>query len=199
MTENEAIILNNMREHFDRLIEFPEDQWARVSPYLSVKTVGAKLSLQAVGEKSTHHYFIVEGLVRFYYITPNGKEVNKGFYKKNHIVGSLSAVILDEPCRFGIQTLEPSVLVAIDLAAIRPISNGIPAWQRLHNYSCEMMLIRNERREAELLTMTTKQRFRQFMKNFPDLMERIPQYHIASYLGITPVALSKYKKKWLEE
>ena len=47
--------------------------------------------------------------------------------------------------------------------------------------------------------MTAKQRFLQFVRNFPDYLERIPQYHIASYLGITPVALSKYKKQWLKD
>ncbi|CAA0093277.1 Uncharacterised protein [Zhongshania aliphaticivorans] len=198
MTMTEQQILANMRQHFDQLLDFPEDQWKLTLPHLSVKTVPAKYSLQSVGEKSTRHYYIVDGLVRFYYITPDGKELNKGFYKNNHIVGSLSAIILDEPCRFAIETLEPSTLVSIDLGGISATATDTsPAWQRLHKYSCEMMLIRNERREAELLTMTTKQRFQQFVRNFPDLFERIPQYHIASYLGITPVALSKYKQQWL--
>jgi CRP-like cAMP-binding protein len=59
------------------------------------------------------------------------------------------------------------------------------------------MLIRNERGETELLTMTAKQRFLQFNRNFSEYHGRIPQYHIASYLGITPAALSKHKKQWL--
>lgn len=198
-TTDHNIILEKMRQHFDRLIEFPLDQWEAIKPYLAVKEVAAKHCLQAVGTRSTHHYFIVEGLVRFYYLTPEGKELNKAFYKKDHIVGSLSAVILNEPCRFAIETLEPSVLVEIDLAALRISTLDTPAWERLLSYSYQMMLIRNERREAELLTMTAKQRFQQFVRNFPDLLERIPQYHIASYLGITPVALSKYKQQWLED
>lgn len=199
MTVVEQNILENMRQHFDRIFEFPPEPWEKMKPWLSVKEVGAKHSLQAVGEKSTHHYFVVEGLVRFYYLTPEGKELNKGFYKKNHIVGSLSAMILNEPCRFSIETLEPCLLVEIDLVGIQSNMSDSPAWQRLNLHSAQMMLIRNERREAELLTMTTKQRFQQFVRNFPDLFERIPQYHIASYLGITPVALSKYKHQWLEK
>jgi CRP-like cAMP-binding protein len=188
-----------MRQHFDQLIEFPQDEWESFLPCLAVKEVAAKHCLQVIGEKTTHHYFIAEGLVRFYYITPEGKELNKGFYKNNHIVGSLSAVILDEPCRFSIETLEPSILVEIDLSLMRALAPEMPSWQRLHLYSCQMMLIRNERREAELLTLTAQQRFQQFVRNFPDLLERIPQYHIASYLGITPVALSKYKQQWLQD
>ncbi|NKI15884.1 Crp/Fnr family transcriptional regulator [Spongiibacter sp. KMU-166] len=197
MAPDEHIVLNGMRQHFDQLFNFPPDEWEGFLPCLRVKEVAAKHCLQVAGEKSTHHYFIADGLVRFYYITPEGKELNKGFYKNNHIVGSLSAAILDEPCRFAIETLEPSVLVEIDLGLMRTLAPKMPVLQRLHLHSCEMMLIRNERREAELLTMTARQRFLQFVRNFPDLLERIPQYHIASYLGITPVALSRYKKQWL--
>lgn len=191
--------LETMHQHYDQLVGFPRDEWERMLPNLKVCQVGSKHLLQAIGEKSTHNYFVADGLVRFYYITPDGKELNKGFYGKNHIVGSLSASILDEPCRFAVETLEPSVLVEINLAGLRGFTEQSPAWQRLYQHSVEMMLIRNERREAELLTMTAQQRFRQLVRNFPDYLERIPQYHIASYLGITPVALSKYKKQWLEE
>ncbi|OUR97567.1 hypothetical protein A9Q81_12890 [Gammaproteobacteria bacterium 42_54_T18] len=194
----EASALTAMHRHYDQLVTFPLDEWEMLRYHLTVKTVNEKYTLQPIGEKSTKNFFLVKGLVRYYYLTPEGKELNKGFYSSNHMVGSLSAAILDEPCRFGIETLEPCVLVELDLVGLRSCSERNPAWQRLYLHSCEMMLIRNERREAELLTMNAKQRFQQFVRNFPDYLERIPQYHIASYLGVTPVALSKYKKQWLE-
>jgi len=194
----EASALTAMHRHYEQLVTFPLDEWEMFRSHLTVKTVTEKYTLQPIGKKSTKNFFLAEGLVRYYYLTPEGKELNKGFYSRNHIVGSLSAAILDEPCRFGIETLEPSVLVELDLVGLRSCSEQSPAWQRLYLHSCEMMLIRNERREAELLTMNAKQRFQQFVRNFPDYLERIPQYHIASYLGVTPVALSKYKKQWLE-
>ncbi len=190
--------LNLMYCELNRQVEFSSVEWQQLSSLLTVKSVPAKFSLQNVGAYCSRHYFIVQGLTRLYYISPEGKELNKGFSGENYIVGSLSAVVLNEPCRFAVETLEPCLVVEIPVN-LGDYMDDASSWDRLFNHSCQMMMARNERREAELLTMTTKQRFLQFVRNFPGYLERIPQYHIASYLGVTPVALSKYKKQWLEE
>ena len=174
-------------------------EWQVLEDKLQVKTLAAKTRLLNAGVIAQKHHFVCEGLVRLFYTTPEGKELNKAFYSGGYIVGSLSALILDEPCRFSIETLEPSVVVELPLQQLGSLIAPGNGWDRLMNYSFKMMLVRNERREAELLTMTAKQRFLQFVRNFPEYLERIPQYHIASYLGITAVALSKYKAQWLSE
>lgn len=191
--------LEKMRQSFDRQVGMPDDEWQKIEPLVNVRQVPAKFTLQEAGSIATHHFFVAEGLVRFYYITPDGKELNKGFYGENYIAGSLSAMIMNEPNRFAVETLEPCIIIDLPLKQIYELTGSGSAWERLVNHCCRLMLVRNERREAELLTMTTKQRFLQFVRNFPGYLERIPQYHIASYLGITPVALSKYKKQWLED
>ncbi|WP_423894855.1 Crp/Fnr family transcriptional regulator [Candidatus Pelagadaptatus aseana] len=191
--------MEQMRQAFDRQVGMPDDEWLQLEPLVNVREVPAKYTLQKIGSVATHHYFVVKGLVRFYYITPEGKELNKGFYGEDYIAGSLSAMIMEEPNRFAIETLEPSIVIDLPLKQIHAVSGPGTAWERLVNHCCQLMLVRNERREAELLTLTAKQRFLQFVRNFPGYLERIPQYHIASYLGITPVALSKYKKQWLAD
>ncbi|NIB38205.1 Crp/Fnr family transcriptional regulator [Pseudomaricurvus alkylphenolicus] len=194
----EETALQAMQQRYHELVSFPQEDWDRLRPYLSVKVVDEKHCLQAIGKKSSKLYFLVDGMVRFYYITPEGKEYNKGFYGKNNTIFCLSSFILDEPSGFGIETLEPSVIVEASLAKVRAHIFHCPAWQRLHLYCCEKMLVHHERRETELLTMSAQQRFQRFVRNFPGYLDRIPQYHIASYLGITPVALSKFKHQWME-
>lgn len=176
-----------------------DKEWLEVAPLLKIKNVGNKHSLQEAGAVVDKHYFQLNGLVRFFYLTPNGKESNKAFYGGGHLIGSLSAIILNEPSRYAIETLEPCQLVEFPTAIMRPRYSDTGGWQQHFSYCCQTMLIRNERREAELLTLSAKDRFLQFASNFPDYMQRIPQYHIASYLGITPVALSKYKNEWLKD
>lgn len=176
----------------------PDFDLGEIFHSLKVMHVDAKHNLQAIGQPITDHYYIAKGLVRLFYLTPNGKELNKAFYGESHIVGNLSAVILNEQSRFAVETLEPCTLVKLPMDRLQEHYKNSPPWQALFNYGCQMMLIRNERREAELLTMNARQRFLQFTRNFPEYLERIPQYHIASYLGITPEALSKYKKQWLD-
>lgn len=192
-------VLADLFRDLQQWVGLSEADWQLMEAQLDVRQVGTRHRLQEIGQPVTQHYYIVSGLVRLFYLSPDGKELNKGFYSARHIVGNLSAVILDEASRFAIETLEPSTLVSFPFAGLMPLRERCVGWERLFNYGCQMMLVRNERREAELLTLSAKARFLQFVQNFPDYLERIPQYHIASYLGITPVALSRYKKQWLEE
>jgi len=197
MFENTSV-LNAMQRHLSLELGQPDFDLGDISQTLEVVQVDAKHNLQAIGQPITEHYYVTKGLVRLFYLTPEGKELNKAFYGENHIVGNLSAVILNENSRFAVETLEPCTLVKLPMDRLQECYKNSAPWQSLFNYGCQMMLIRNERREAELLTMNARQRFLQFTRNFPEYLERIPQYHIASYLGITPEALSKYKKQWLK-
>lgn len=203
MTEGEKAhkkeLLAAVHRELRARVELSDEDWARIEPHLQIHQTEAKQSLQAVGESVSRHYFLLRGLVRFYYLSPEGKELNKAFYAEGSIVGNLSALILNEPSRFAIETLEPSVMVVFPFAPLKQLVSDCPGWDRLFNYGCQMMLLRNERREAELLTLSAAERFRQFVQNFPRALERIPQYHIASYLGITPEALSRFKRQWLLE
>ena len=186
-----------MYQRLSDKVRVSQADWEIIQHYLSVRMVPAKSCLQTPGSAVKNHYFINQGLVRLFYITPEGKDINKGFYREDDIVGSLSGLILKEPSRFGIETIEPCTLVDIDLRDFGTLLEKCEGWSRIFNHSCQMMLIRNERREAELLTLSSKARFLQCLKNLGSDMERIPQYHIASYLGITPAALSRYKNQWL--
>lgn len=194
---NVSDVISSMYETLCRKIGISAADWEVMKNYLRVVQVPAKYCLQNIGEPVKYHYFMTSGLVRLYYITSDGKDINKGFYSEGAIAGNLSGLILGEPSRFGIDTIESSVLVELDLSNFETLMATCPGWATMFHYSCERMLIRNERREAELLTMSAQERYLQFCKNFKHEIERIPQYHIASYLGITPVALSRYKKQWL--
>lgn len=184
-------------QELQRRVGMPRSDWAQLKAHCKVREVPAKYCLQEIGQTASHCHFIVSGLVRYYY-NKQGKELNKAFYKEGWPVGNLSAMIMEEPSRFAIETLEPCILIQYAVKDRHTLAEQYPSWGQFFSRSCELMLVRNERREAELLTSSSRERYLQFLKNFPDFEQRIPQYHIASYLGITPVALSKYKKQWLE-
>jgi CRP-like cAMP-binding protein len=191
--------LTCMYEYLHQQFGLSKASWEQFLPEMTVVHAETKCQLQEAGQLVTQFYFLVEGLVRFYYVTPDGKESNKAFYAENNIVGSLSALILNEPCRFTVETMESCTLVALPYEPKGDIWQVSSEWQYVFNRCCQLMLVRNERREAELLTLSAKQRYLQFVQNFPHYIDRIPQYHIASYLGVTPVALSKYKNQWISD
>lgn len=197
LNHQNSAALESFYSEVDRWVGMPKAEWNLLLPYMKVVRFEAKVVLQSIGASVSVFNFLYSGLVRYYYLNDKGQERNKAFYREMWPVGNLSAVIMEECSRFAIETLEPTVSVQYSIDALKNIMQQSPAWTRLFNRSCQLMLVRNERREAELLSDSTKDRYLQFLKNFPDLDGRIPQYHIASYLGITPVALSRYKSKWL--
>ena len=185
-----------MFQAFNRITPMPAELFGQFANELALENHPKNHLLLSAGSLSDASYFLLSGLVRFYYTTEDGQEFNKAFYNEGQIVGALSSIILQEPSRYSIETLEPcQVLVIPDKIYNNYVQKDL-AWERLFSQCCQMMLVRNERREAELLLKAPKDRYIQFVRNFPDIVQRISQYHIASYLGITPVALSRSRAKW---
>lgn len=176
----------------------PND-WTRIDAICEIREVDRKIDLQRQGDDPEYCYFVSEGLLRFYYATESGKELNKCFYSEGDFAADFSANYLKRPSRFSIATIEPSVLVLVPIAEYLEVTADSPDLKLLSEQAMNTLMVRNERREEELLTLSAKERFRKFATNFPTYMERVPQHHVASYLGVTPEFLSKHKKLWLHE
>lgn len=143
--------------------------------------------------------YILEGLIRIYYIDQSGNEVNQHFYQANEVIAPVSAILSEEPCQYFIQALEPTQLMLADYNDLYTAGAENPEWLRLEIKMLQTVFVKNARREARLLLGNAEQRYRWFCKAYPELLERLPQYHIASFLGITPVSLSRLRKKAAEE
>lgn len=206
------MIANDKQQNTDRCMQFlnkalqeNSERWGsgavidtqNISSISEVIHVERNTDLQHRGEKVRYSYFIVQDLLRFYYISEQGKELNKGFYHEKHFVCDYSAFYLNQASRLSIGTIEPSVLVRTPATKLQVVLENSPEFQFLSEQAMNTLMIRNERREEDLLTLSAKERFLKFVANNPGYADRIPQRHIASYLGIPPEALSKFKKQWL--
>ena len=138
---------------------------------------------------------ILEGLLRVYYIDQAGNEVNQHFYQANEVFAPISAIISNEPCQYYIQVLEPVKLMLADYNELYEVASENPDWLRLEIKMLQTVFLKNAKHEAQLLMGNGEQRFKWFRKEYPELLERLPQYHVASFLGITPVSLSRLRKK----
>jgi CRP-like cAMP-binding protein len=151
--------------------------------------------LVRAGEPSNHLYYLHTGLLRLYYTTPDGKERNKAFYGPGHSLGAASAAITGSTAPFSIQALEPSHLVRVDFDALYANAHRHPQLSRAVIQLLSGAFIRNEQREAMLLTRNAEQRYQWLCENEPELLQQLPQFHIASYLGVDAVSLSRLKRK----
>lgn len=161
---------------------------------MRLREVARDAHLVRAGETSPHVFFIAEGLLRLYYTTPDGRERNKAFYGEGSMVGAVSAAIRAQPSAFSIQALEPARLIQAEFPLLYHNAHAHAVTARTVIDLLSEAFIRNERREAMLLTLGAEDRYRWLQDCEPELLERVPQFHLASYIGIDPVSLSRLKR-----
>lgn len=151
--------------------------------------------LFSTGDRPDVLYFIQSGLVRFFYLTDDGKEFNKNFVAAGSVVTSLSTFLSGVPSPFFTQALEDTVTIALPMEFVRRQVEADIYWERLLSRSVAMLALKKEQREASFLLQDAGARYEAFLDDFSDLAPRLPQYHVASYLGVTPVALSRIRAR----
>jgi CRP-like cAMP-binding protein len=187
--------LEQFKNSVDKMVSVPEEEWEYFVQHLAERTFEKNDYLVRAGDVAHNFYFIVTGLVRFFYCTEDGKEFNKHFAMENGFAGSFHSLVLNVPCGFFIQALEKTETILLPNRVLNEFYDRHACWERLGRKHAENLVLIKEAREKELLLDSLEVRYRRFLKEFPGLADRIPQYHIASYLGVTDVALSRIRKK----
>ncbi|SFD38777.1 Crp/Fnr family transcriptional regulator [Pseudoalteromonas denitrificans] len=185
----------HLKTVFEKKIDCHFNDWSAFSEKFHLKTFTTNEHWIKAGEFCDDMCFILKGILRVYYIDRSGNEINQHFYQANEVLSPISALISDEPCQYYIQALEPCELMLANYHDLNNISIVQPQWLQLEVKLLQTVFIKNAKREAQLLLGNAEQRYKWFLKEFPELNEKLPQYHIASFLGITPVSLSRLRKK----
>lgn len=183
-----------LKKVFNTYTPIPDDEWEYAAESITIKKFKKNEYLLTAGTVATHSFIILKGIVRIYYITDSGKEFNRGFVMENNLVGSIGSMIKSLPSRFYIQALEDTEAGLLWRSKIEELYKRHICWERLVRLIAENSLIQIEARESKKLD-SPKERYLRFIDKHPDILYRLPQYHIASYLGITDVALSRLRKK----
>jgi len=147
------------------------------------------------GDKNDCLYYVSTGLLKAYYVSHQGKENIKSFIKKNNVIGSLSAAHKGQACTFNLIALEDVVLFRFKFEQL------FTAAHQSHEVAKQLidtllsLSMKKEQREYEFLMLSAEQRYMSFVKQEPELAQQLTQNDVARYLGITPVALSRIKKR----
>lgn len=139
--------------------------------------------------------FVVRGALREYYADADGAEHNKAFAFAGDFTGSYADLLARAPSATSIQALRASLLLVFDFPAFLSLSEREPAWMRLRCLAAERLLVRKVERERVLMSHNPAQRYAQLRKHWPELESKVSQRHVASYLGITPVTLSRVRAR----
>jgi CRP-like cAMP-binding protein len=149
------------------------------------------------GEVQKNLYFITKGIIRNYIENSKGEIKIFNFRSESMVVTGYASYNYEDNLKslVNVQCLEDCVLIKVPFDAINYVINHIKLGDRLGRFMAEAHVVQMMQYVIQRDTMTIIERLENIDKNFPNIHQRVPQYMIASYLGITPVHLSNLKKK----
>ncbi len=139
-------------------------------------------------------YFIEKGLLRFF-IEKDDREITFDFAFANNFTSGYSSFLKREPSLYTIQALTNTCLWRIEYNDLQLVYNGSEKSQMIGRLAAEQLFIRKTNRELSFLTLSAEERYLKLLNEQPDMIQQIPLKYLASYIGITPQALSRIRKR----
>ena len=176
-------------------IQLTEEEEKILTSFLLYKKYKKRQFFLQEGDVCRYQAYVLSGCFRTYYIDKEGKEINLMFSSESWWIGDLASYIVKDPSRINIEALEASEILALEKQHIDVLFQKIPKLERFFRILFQNALIASQNRLINNLTLSAKENYLTFKEKYPGFDQRIPQYHIASYLGITPEFLSQIRKQ----
>jgi len=181
------------RNALDEIHPLSNDCWGEIEHFFYVSELSQKEYFSKEGQLIRELGFILDGILRIYYLNSKGEEWNKHFLQKNDFVAS--SVSPQKKSITNIQALTKTTILCIPYFELEKIAIQYKELTLFIKKLAFSYLEQKQVREISLLSEDATSNYLNFVKNYPDFENKIQHYHIASYLGITPTQLSRLRKK----
>ena len=188
-------ILENIAKHVSLT---PEEETLFLSK-TETKQFKTKTILLSAGEVATCTYFVNSGILRSFNINDNIIEHVLHFACEGWWIGDMYSYISEKPGNLFIEVLEDAEVVIITKENQQQLYQEIPKLERFFRILAENSLVAHQERLMDNLSLTAEERFEKFCFKYPTLIQKVPQKHIASYIGVTPEFFSKMKSRMLKK
>ncbi|MBS1639906.1 MAG: Crp/Fnr family transcriptional regulator [Bacteroidetes bacterium] len=188
------ILLNSVCEH---IILTEEDKDFFVS-LLEPKKIKRKELLVFEGEITQQQYYILKGCFRAYQIDKDGVERVSYLAIEGQWISGLHSFLSQNPSQIFVEALENSELLGISKINLELLYTTVPSFEKFFRLFYQNALLAAMERVSQSISLNAEQRYLNFIQTRPDLEQRIPQKHIASYLGITPEFLSMLRSRMVK-
>lgn len=191
--------LARLQAAVSRFTKIEAADWQLLLPFVYYREIPKQQYWIQEGKMETEIGLVLEGSLRHYY-TKDGEEKTTYFYFENHFVGSYISSLTASPSQLTIEALTPCRLLVFSYKQLQTLYEQSKAWERFGRLLAEYLAIGLEERMVSLLTLSPEERYLQLLQgNKHKIIERIPQHYIASYLGITPVSLSRIRNRLIKK
>ncbi|ETZ22205.1 Crp/Fnr family transcriptional regulator [Pedobacter sp. V48] len=186
---------NSLLRHIERRISLDSQEKDYICSVFKLRKLLPKQYLLVQGDLCRYESFVCEGFLRSFYVDSRGDEHTLHFALEDWWISDLSSFLKQQPASRNIITLEGSVLLQIDLESREKLMENIPKMERFWRILNESSSMAQDQRLLNSISMSGKERYLALLDLYPHIEQRLPQKHIASFLGVTPVFLSQIRKE----
>lgn len=182
-------------DHFKKVIpEFPEEDINNLLRYFEIRKVSKGETFLTAGSICRNGYFVIQGCFRYFIVNSEGNECNTQFAFEDYWVGDIAGILNNMPSKINIEAIEDGTLLSISATDYNILL------KTCNSYALYVLRLRSKSSEARLdhsneFHESAEIRYLNLLSKHPNIIQRVAQYHIASYLGITPESLSRLRKK----
>jgi CRP-like cAMP-binding protein len=179
----------------EKLGPLPKKEFAYLEARLRLSRPRRGQFLTRAGEVAEHVGFVISGLFRKVHVTARGKAIVRGFGGPGAVVGAYVSLLTGEPSYLSVEALCDSELLVLPWSELNALYARHSCFQTIGRRLTELTLLEREARAHELLTLSASERYTRFRETHRELLPQLRSYDIASYLGITPVSLSRLRAR----
>lgn len=191
--------MENIEHYLSDILDIPKEAVSMCGSYYTVKHIKKGEYLLQAGEVCQHTYFVEKGLLRMYSIDKNGKEHIIQFAPENWLASDRSSLYFNEKSNYYIDAVEDSDVLFLSPDFFANLKMQFPGTIANNDLLLQKHIRGLQNRINSLLSDTAQERYLTFLKMYPNIMQRVPQWMVASYLGITPESLSRVRKELVKK
>lgn len=184
-------------DHFSRISRLSEDEANGIKDGMCLKRFEKGSVILKQGQLSIDTYFILKGCIREY-VESDGEEKTTNFFIEDQWVISLGNFGTPTPVDYNLICVEDTVVSVGNEQSAREMFERFPRFETISRAVMETYFAQQKKKLTSFLTDSPEQRYLNLLKSNPDLFQRIPQYQIASYIGVKPESLSRIRKRVLK-
>lgn len=194
MTQEEKNGRDNFIKELKAFVDLTEDQCSFIYLRLHNKSYAKSEYIFQEGQVCNVEMYITKGLLRTFF-TVDGIDRISHFSYEGHWVCDYSSFVDQSPAKSSVQAIEDTNLVCLYRKDEKDIRNYIPEWEKVSNMFLQRLVIQKDKLTTKLMTFTPERQYEDLLQNRPHLIQRVPQYYLAQYIGVQPESLSRIKKR----
>ena len=174
---------------------FPDEEFPKLLALFKEKHYKKNEMIFKAGDVVKHTNFIFKGCTRQYYVSPEGAERIIYFAEEGSFCGELMSFLHETTTNLNLQALEETDVIYLDLKNWEAAITTVPAFALWHIKHHERLVVRLKEEMGRAHNETPDEKYRRLVEEKPHLLQRLPQYHLAAYIGVTPETLSRIRKR----